>query len=80
MAAVVNKVSFPVSGMTCAACQGFLEKILSKQPGVDAATVNLMLHTATVTYRPTKLRRRRLLRQCGRQATAPISPARMIQC
>jgi P-type Cu+ transporter len=55
MAAVVDKVSFPVTGMTCAACQGFLEKTLSKQPGVDAATVNLMLHTATVTYHPDQI-------------------------
>lgn len=55
MAAVVDKVSFPVTGMTCAACQGFLEKTLANQPGVDAATVNLMLHTATVTYHPDQI-------------------------
>jgi Cu+-exporting ATPase len=38
--------------MTCAACQAFLEKTLAKQPGVEDAAVNLMLHTATVAYRP----------------------------
>ena len=47
-----EKVSFPVTGMTCAACQAFVEKTLSKLPGVENAAVNLMLHTATVSYRP----------------------------
>src|SRR5215203_5206874 len=47
-----EKISFPVTGMTCAACQSFLEKTLAKQPGVESAAVNLMLHNATVSYRP----------------------------
>jgi Cu+-exporting ATPase len=55
MAAVIDKVSFPVTGMTCAACQGFLEKTLANQPGVDAANVNLMLNIATVTYHPDQI-------------------------
>ena len=44
------KVTFPVTGMTCAACQSFVQKTLEQQPGVLAATVNLMLHNATVDY------------------------------
>ena len=47
-----EKITFPVTGMTCAACQAFLEKTLAKQPGVEDAAVNLMLHSATVSYRP----------------------------
>src|SRR6476661_7252373 len=40
-----EKITFPVTGMTCAACQAFLEKTLAKQPGVEDAAVNLMLHS-----------------------------------
>ncbi len=44
--------SFPVTGMTCAACQARVQKALQQQPGVADATVNLMLGNATVTYDP----------------------------
>lgn len=42
----------PVTGMTCAACQARVQKTLAKQPGVNDASVNLMMATATVTYDP----------------------------
>ncbi len=42
----------PVTGMTCAACQARVQRTLQKQPGVQDATVNLMMGTATVTYDP----------------------------
>jgi len=45
-------VRIPVSGMTCAACQARVQRVLQKQPGVADATVNLMLHDATITYDP----------------------------
>jgi Cu+-exporting ATPase len=51
-AEVVEKVTFPVGGMTCAACQSFIQKTLEKQPGVSAASVNLMLNNATVEFQP----------------------------
>ena len=38
--------------MTCAACQSRVQRTLQKQPGVDDAVVNLMMHNATVTYHP----------------------------
>ncbi len=47
-----ERVTFPVTGMTCAACQSFLQKTLRSQRGVGDATVNLMLHNATVSYDP----------------------------
>src|SRR5437667_3322144 len=47
-----EQVTFPVTGMTCAACQSFIQKTLEQQRGVDAATVNLMLNRATVTFHP----------------------------
>jgi Cu+-exporting ATPase len=48
----VEHVTIPVTGMTCAACQSFLQRELSSQAGVRDATVNLMLHNATVSFDP----------------------------
>jgi P-type Cu+ transporter len=50
--AKTEKVTIPVSGMTCAACQSFVQRTLTSQPGVQDATVNLMLHNATVMFDP----------------------------
>lgn len=49
------RVTFPVTGMTCAACQSFVQKTLQQQPGVDSASVNLMMHNATVLYDPSRI-------------------------
>jgi P-type Cu+ transporter len=46
-------VNFPVTGMTCAACQGRVQRTLERTPGVADATVNLVTERATVTYDPT---------------------------
>jgi P-type Cu+ transporter len=45
-----EKVVIPVSGMTCAACQGRVQRTLSKTPGVVDASVNLMMGNATINY------------------------------
>jgi Cu+-exporting ATPase len=37
--------------MTCAACRAFLQQRLAKEPGVEAASVNLMTSSADVVYR-----------------------------
>ena len=42
-------VDLLISGMTCAACSGRLEKVLSRLPGVERAVVNLATEKATVT-------------------------------
>ncbi|MDF1504117.1 heavy metal translocating P-type ATPase [Roseisolibacter sp. H3M3-2] len=47
-----EKVVIPVTGMTCAACQGRVQRTLQKTPGVVDATVNLMMGNATVQYDP----------------------------
>ena len=44
------KITIPVTGMHCAACQSRVQSALTKTPGVKDATVNLMLNNATVTY------------------------------
>ena len=38
--------------MTCAACQGRVQRTLNKTPGVHEATVNLMTNSATVSFDP----------------------------
>ena len=43
-------VSLPVKGMTCAACQARVQRSLQQAPGVTSASVNLMLHSAAVTF------------------------------
>ncbi|MBV9880911.1 MAG: copper-translocating P-type ATPase [Gemmatirosa sp.] len=47
-----QRVVIPVSGMTCAACQGRVQRTLSRTPGVVDAAVNLMMGNATVAYDP----------------------------
>ena len=47
-----TRVVIPVTGMTCAACQGRVQRTLGRTPGVVDATVNLMMADATVTYDP----------------------------
>ena len=41
-----------MSGMHCAACQARVQGALQTMPGVSSAAVNLMTHSATVTYDP----------------------------
>jgi P-type Cu+ transporter len=47
-----ERVTIPVTGMTCAACQSFIQRTLAAQAGVQDAGVNLMLNNATVTFDP----------------------------
>ncbi|MDA2732499.1 heavy metal translocating P-type ATPase [Bacillus cereus] len=49
---VSDKAEFTVSGMTCAACANRVEKRLNKLEGVNGATVNFALESATVDYNP----------------------------
>jgi Cu+-exporting ATPase len=44
--------TIPVTGMTCAACSGRVQRALEKSPGVASANVNLMTGAATVAYDP----------------------------
>lgn len=44
----MTTVDFEVEGMTCASCAARIEKALIKQPGVEAATVNLAAARARV--------------------------------
>ncbi len=69
-----RRVTFPVGGMTCAACQSAVERSLTRTPGVREASVNLMLHSATVAFDPSVVPVEGLLeavRDIGYEAEAP---------
>jgi Cu+-exporting ATPase len=46
----LEDATFAVSGMTCASCAAVIEKVLSKQPGVTCANVNLAAEKLTVEF------------------------------
>jgi P-type Cu+ transporter len=50
--AALERVRIPVTGMTCAACQSFVERTLAGQAGVRDTTVSLMTNSAAVTFDP----------------------------
>ncbi|AAS42663.1 MULTISPECIES: heavy metal translocating P-type ATPase [Bacillus] len=52
---VSDKAEFTVSGMTCAACANRVEKRLNKLEGVNEATVNFALESATVNFNPDEI-------------------------
>ncbi|TBX80543.1 copper-translocating P-type ATPase [Bacillus mycoides] len=52
---VSDKAEFAVSGMTCAACANKVEKRLNKLDGVNKATVNFALESATVDFNPNEI-------------------------
>jgi Cu+-exporting ATPase len=71
----VAKTVIPVTGMTCAACQGRVQRALAKSPGVLDATVNLMMHNATISYDPAETNPRALVdvvRKTGYGAELPV--------
>lgn len=43
-------ITFPVTGMTCAACQARVQRALQGEPGVIDAAVNLVTRSAAVRY------------------------------
>ena len=45
-----TKLNIPVTGMTCAACQARVQRVLERTPGVEEAAVSLMTNTATVRF------------------------------
>ena len=72
--AAVSRITIPVGGMTCAACQSHVEKALTKQPGVATATVNLMMGNAAVVFDPSVIKPEALvdaIRDTGYEASLP---------
>lgn len=52
MTTTAERITIPVTGMTCAACSGRIQKTLSNTPGVADANVNLMMGNATIAFHP----------------------------
>jgi Cu+-exporting ATPase len=48
----LTKLNIPVSGMTCAACQARVQRVLERTPGVGEVAVSLMTNSATVRFDP----------------------------
>ncbi len=44
------RIEFKITGMTCAACSGRIERVLSKTEGISSANVNITTEIATVTF------------------------------
>jgi Cu+-exporting ATPase len=55
--AASETATFDIEGMTCASCSNFVERALSRTPGVQRAVVNLATEKATVDYLPTQITR-----------------------
>ena len=71
-----ESISFPVTGMTCAACQARVRRALTSEPGVIDASVNLVTKSAAVRYDPSAVSPPRLIeavRATGYEAELPAS-------
>jgi Cu+-exporting ATPase len=69
-------VAFPVTGMTCAACQARVQRALRTQAGVVDATVNLLTGSAAVRFDPGAVTAERLVeavRATGYDAELPAA-------
>ncbi|MEM6784511.1 MAG: heavy metal translocating P-type ATPase [Bacteroidota bacterium] len=67
-----------ITGMTCAACSGRVERALNRVPGVEEATVNLATERASVRYRSDEVARLDLdqvVRDAGYEVIAVAEPA-----
>jgi Cu+-exporting ATPase len=74
--ATKSEVSFPVTGMTCAACQARVQRTLASTPGVTQANVNLVMGSAKVEFDSTQTTPDALIervRQTGYGAELPAA-------
>jgi Cu+-exporting ATPase len=74
--AAMSRITIPVGGMTCAACQAHVAKALEKQPGVESATVNLMMGSAAVVFDPSMIKPEALVetvRETGYESALPAA-------
>ena len=71
-----DSISFPVNGMTCAACQARVQGALASEPGVIDASVNLLTKSAAVRYDSAAVTPARLIeavRATGYEAELPAA-------
>ncbi|HTV14124.1 MAG TPA: heavy metal translocating P-type ATPase [Acidobacteriaceae bacterium] len=73
----VRTVTLPISGMSCAACQGHVERALRSTPGVAEANVNLLTNSARITFDAAVAHPESLIasvREAGYDADLPAEP------
>ncbi|MDM7933563.1 heavy metal translocating P-type ATPase [Tabrizicola sp.] len=68
----VEPLSLPVTGMSCAACAGRVERALRAQPGVTAANVNLATERAEVSGTATPEALIRAVEKAGYAVTTTV--------
>ena len=71
-----DRVTLPVGGMTCAACQAHVQRALSRTPGVSHASVNLLAREAVVEYNSESVTPEALvetIRKAGYEAELPAA-------
>jgi len=76
LTADTESCTIPVTGMTCAACSGRVQRTLEQTAGVATANVNLMTGAATVRYDPEVTSPARLvdtIRSTGYGAELPVA-------
>ena len=73
----VETATLAIEGMTCASCVNFVERALSRAPGVHSAQVNLATEKATVSFAPALTSRPQLkaaVEAAGYQVIEPVAP------
>jgi Cu+-exporting ATPase len=58
-----QKITLPITGMTCANCAANIERGVKKLDGVDGADVNFASEKAAITYDPDRVNVRELVRK-----------------
>lgn len=56
MTVIINSISLPISGMSCASCVSHVEGALKEVPGVSRVVVNLGTNKASLEYDPQRAR------------------------
>ncbi|GAB2464854.1 copper-translocating P-type ATPase [Hymenobacter qilianensis] len=77
LSAGTETATLNIEGMTCASCSNFVERALSRTPGVQRATVNLASEKATIDYLPAQIDRaglRAAVEQAGYAVHEPVAP------
>lgn len=75
----LKQIDLNVSGMTCAACVGRVERALKKSPGVEDVAVNLVTEKARVSFHPEETSAAELIqrvRDSGYQAALDVVPVK----
>ncbi|GAA4346270.1 heavy metal translocating P-type ATPase [Hymenobacter saemangeumensis] len=76
--AATETATLNIEGMTCASCSNFVERALSRTPGVQRAVVNLATEKATIDFVPAQINRAGLkaaVEQAGYGVAETAQPA-----